>query len=397
VRRRWSPRGLLALLLIVAVWATCGVGVYLYLGSHRTALTSQALKPGQTRQARDAPINHLPGVLYLVQDGTVYQLRAGRFTPVLSSPGGATSWAQPSLSADAQSLLVVRRDYAFSDLYSADAAGHGLTQLTHNASKTVELNHWAFYPRLAPDGTMFFSYDAKDRFNNYNVVLSIYQMPVGGAIGQARRWTTPNSYTGGDLQPIPLASGGLLYTKYVFDNATSRILGQIWLTTRAGLPGRALTPAADDCSQPALSPDGTRLAMICTAAKQFASVEVAAFDGANLGPRVPLVTGQLASQPTWAPDGASLVYLAPTGTAGHFQLWRQVVPALPLPTVPPPTPAPAQARAAVRAGQATSTPTQVPTPTTTASPTPTPTPLPAAVQLTLDNDFDATSTIAWHA
>ncbi len=391
--RRWSPRGLLALLLAGAVWVSCGVGVYLYLGSHRTTLNSQAKKPGQTA-ARDAPISHLPGVLYLVQDGTVYQLRAGKFTPVLSAPGGATSWAQPAVSADGQSLLVVRRDYAFSDLYSADAAGHGLTQLTHNASRTVELNHWAFYPRPAPDGTMFFSYDAKDRFNNYNVVLSIYQMAPGGTIGQARKWTTPNGYTGGDLQPIPLASGGLVYTRYVFDNATSRILGQIWLTTRAGTPGHALTAAAADCSQPALSPDGTRLAMICTAARQFASVEVASFDGASLGPRLALVTGQLASQPTWAPDGGNLVYLAPTGTAGHFQLWRQVVPALPPPPVPP-SPAAPQARTATRVAQAT--PTAPATLAPSQPPTPTPTPLPAAVQLTLDNDFDATSTIAWHA
>jgi len=393
VSRRWSPRGLVALLLAAALWVTCGLGAYLYLGSHRSTLTSQAQKPGQGRQANDAPISHLPGVLYLVQDGTLYQLQRGTFTPVLSSPGGPGAWTQPALSPNGHSLLVVRRDYAFSDLYTTDAAGHGLTQLTHNASKTVELNHWAFYPRLTADGgSIFFSYDAKDRFNDYNVVLTIYQMPVGGTFTQARKWTTPNGYTGGDLQPVPLASGGLVYTKYSFDNASGRILAQIWLTTRAGSVGRALTPAADDCSEPALAPDGQRLAMICTAAKQVTSIEVAPFDGTNLGPRQTLVTGQLASQPAWAPNGGGLVYLAPQGAAGHFQLWLQPIPLAPPPTAAPPSAPPASPPRGAQVAKPTPTPALTPMP-----PAPSPTPLPAPIRLTQDNDFDATSAIAWHA
>ena len=397
MRRHWSPRGAVALVLAIVVWVGTGTGVYVYLGSHRSTVAARAQKPGEG-QHRDGPVNHLPGTLYLVQDGTLYQLQHGTFTAVLTWPGGAGGWTQPAVAPNGQSLLVVRRDYAFSDLYQVDPTGHTVHQLTHDANKTVELNHWAFYPRFTPDGgALVFSYDAKDRYNSYNVVLSVYQMPLGATFIQARKWTTPVNYTGGDLQPVPLASGGMIYTKYTFDQASSRILGQVWLTTKAGTMGRALTPAADDCSEPSLSPDGQRLAMTCTGGTQFASIEVAAFDGTNVGPRQTLVAGQLASQPTWAPDGSGLVYLAPVGAGGHFQLWLQLDPNPP-PPIPTPSARPSPSiRGTARTSTAGATST-VPTPSPTSpAPTPSPKPLPAPIQLTPDNDFDATSTIAWHA
>jgi hypothetical protein len=133
--------------------------------------------------------------------------------------------------------------------------------------------------------------------------------------------------------------------------------------------------------------------MICTGGTQIANVEVAAFNGILMGPRQVVVTGQLAAQPTWAPDSASLVYLAAQGVSGHFQLWLQQLP------VPPPPPtavaSPIAARpAAPPRGARVASPTPTPPPP---SPSPTPTPLPAPVQLTSSLNFDATSTIAWHA
>ena len=85
---------------------------------------------------------------------------------MLNSPGGAAGWTQPAFTPDGQSLVLVRRDYAYSDLYLIDPAGNVQEQLTHNANPTVELNHWAFYPRPSSDGALFFSYDPKDRFNS---------------------------------------------------------------------------------------------------------------------------------------------------------------------------------------------------------------------------------------
>lgn len=391
--QHWSASRALTLALIAATWLASGIGTYVFLSSQRSTLASQARRPGEEAASANGPLQRLPGSLYLVQDGTLYRLQHGTFTPLLK-PAGAASWTQPAVSPNGQSLVVVRRDYAYSDLYLVDTAGHVQSQLTHDANKTIELNHWAMYPRLAADGTtLFFSYDPKDRFNSYNVVLAVWSVPLGGSVSQMRKWTTPQGYTGGDLQPVPLPKGGVLYTKYSLDAAANKILAQIYLTTRTGTAGRALTPAADDCSQPSLSPDGQRLAMICTGGTQLANVVVAAFDGTNIGPRQVVVSGQMAAQPTWAPDSTSLIFLAAQGVSGHFQLWLQPIPQLPPPVAP--TPSPARAAATSRGARAAAaTPTPTPSP---AAPAPTPTPLPAPVQLTTNLNFDATSTIAWHA
>jgi len=388
IRPRWTAGRAAAVLLMAAVWIASGVAAYLYLGTHRTMLAGEAKKPTEAR-LRQGPISHLPGTLYLVQGGTLYRLERGSFGAVLNAPGGASRWTQPVFTPNGQSLVVVRRDYGSSDLYLVDTSGHNLNLLTHNASRTVEANHWAFYPRLSPDGSsLFFSYDRKDPSNFYNVVLSVYAMPMsaGSSFNQARKWTVPTSFTGGDIQPVPLPSGAVIYTKYSFDNKTSKILSQIYLTPRAGAQGKALTAIEDGCLQPALSPDGQRLAMICTGGKQFASLEIAHFDGSSLGPAEVLVSGQLAAQPTWSPDGTGVVYLAPQGPHGHFQLWLQPVPAPAPPASTTPTPSSTRGSQAAR-----STPTAPPTPTIA------PSPLPQPIQLTSDLDFDATSTIAWHA
>lgn len=389
IRPRWTAGRAVAVLLMATVWIASGVAAYLYLGAHRTTLTNEAKKPTEVK-LNQGPISHLPGTLYLVQGGTLYRLQRGSFSPVLNAPGGASVWTQPVFTPNGQSLVVVRRDYASSDLYLVDtSSGRNPNLLTHNASRTVEANHWAFYPRLSPDGaSLFFSYDRKDPANFYNVVLSVYSMPMtaSSSFNQAKKWTVPANFTGGDIQPLPLASGGVIYTKYSFDNKTNKILSQIYLTLRAGAPGKALTAIEDGCLQPALSPDGQRLAMICTGGKQFANLEIAHFDGSTLGPAQVLVSGQLAAQPTWSPDGSSLVYLAPQGLGGHFQLWVQPVPA------PAPAASAAPTPSSTRGSQAgRATPTAPPTPT------PTPSPLSQPIQLTSGLDFDATSTIAWHS
>jgi Tol biopolymer transport system component len=372
IRRRWSAPSALALAAIASVWLVAGLGVYLALSGHHAGVAAEAAKPVD-EQHSSGPLRSLPGTLYLVQAGTLYRLRHGTFTPLLAATSTAT-WTMPAVSPDGRSLVVVQRDYAYSDLYLVDASGHVQTQLTHDASSAVELNHWAMYPRLGPDGTtVWFDYDPKDPYSDYNVVMAVWSMPLEGTASQMRKWTEPHDYTGGDVQPVPLPSGGVIYTKYALGTSQNRIMGQLWLTTRAGSVGEALTQLDDDCSQPALSPDGRRVAMLCTGGKQTTSIEVASWNGTTLGPRQVVVSGQLAAQPTWSPDGQSLVYLAAQGITGHFQLWLQQLPLPPGTDVPTPTPS------AVSATRA-----------------PTPTPLPPAVQLSSNLDFDATSTVAWH-
>src|SRR5262245_9853735 len=117
-RRRWSSRRAVAMVLTVVVWLTAGVGVYLYLSAHRSTFGQIARKPDEANlNARNSPLSHLSGTLYLVQAGTLYRLQQGTFTAVLNSPGGAAGWTQPAFLPHGQSLVVVRRDYAYSDLF----------------------------------------------------------------------------------------------------------------------------------------------------------------------------------------------------------------------------------------------------------------------------------------
>jgi Tol biopolymer transport system component len=145
--------------------------------------------------------------------------------------------------------------------------------------------------------------------------------------------------------------------------------------------GKALTLPQDNCAQPALSPDETMLAMICTAGGQTGRLVVAPFNGTTLGQSRTLIEGQLCAAPAWSPDGNGLAYFAATGASGHFQLFYLTVPAVATAT-PSPSAAPSSSP---RAGA-----------TPSARPTPSPAP-PVPVQVSYDLDFDATAAPAWSA
>src|SRR5262249_2892575 len=154
----------------------------------------------------------------------------------------------------------------YSDLYELSAAGAVERQLTNDASRQVDLNHWSFYPSVSADGAgVLYSYDRKYFTGSYLVDLSVYRMPLDGGQRQAQIWSTPNQGTGGDLQPIGLASGGLIYTKTEIDGASNQVLARIWYQRGQRTRGAALSAAGQRCEQPALSPNGTQVAMVCTA------------------------------------------------------------------------------------------------------------------------------------
>lgn len=284
---------------------------------------------------------------------------------------------QPSVTPDG-SILAVKRDRFYSDVYVLNPFGGIVRKITNNAAPTrysdISANHWAFYPRLSVDGsTLWLAYD-QPKFG-YDVVLSIWSMPYGGTIKQGRLWTSAADYTGGDVQPLPL-QGGVIYTRYDY-GPDLKLVGRLWYTNRRLGIGRPLTDPTEDCRNPSLSPDGTQIAMICTYEKQESYLTVASWDGSTLGPRKTIIDNQLVAQPAWAPDGSGIAYLAP-GAGGAFQLWF-----LPRAAYAP-------------------TPSPVPTPTPGGphnGPLPSPTHAPAVVvkpiQITTSNGFDATSTIAW--
>ena len=396
-----SRGALLAVVLALAVlWGSAGVGVYKLLGSHRAAFNQRAARPDEAGSSVNPALAALPGTLYLVQDGTLYHLQKGRFTSVLPAGG----WGQPSLLPGGLGLVLMRRDPSgYSDLYRVDAAGR-TQQLTHDQGRgavqgidpgnQLVTQYWAMFPRVSPDGTQM--YFTTDRYKHvrccpFDVTMRVAQMPIAGgtpkfwtvdAVTQTDTHTEDGDYAGGDSRPVPVPAGGLLFVRYAYAGTT--ITSQLLLIRQARGAVTPLTAGDDRCDEPSVSPDGTRVAMICSYGRQMTSLEVAAFDGTSLGPRQVLVTGVQAAQPVWSPDGARLVYLAPVGISGHFQLWSVAAPATlpsPVPTVKP-----------VDRGRL-----PTPTPPVAASAPPTAVAGAPPVQLTQNLDFDATSPIAWAA
>src|SRR6266850_2287632 len=295
-------RFILAAALVVLMLFS-GVGSYMYLGSRQTNLAAAPQEP--TKASPTPGAFNLPGTLFVVQSGAIYSLSAGRFHALTRSAG----WTQLG-SYPGGSLMAVSRSVLSSDIYVLSRLGKVLKRVTNNTAPAgnpdTSARHWAFYPRVSYNGKLlFFSYD-KPKYG-FDVPMSIWAMPVGGSIQQARIWTTSIDYTGGDMQPLPLPSGGLIYTKYQYYDR--KIVSQIWITNQPEIAyrcnnfcisvppgsghGRALTRPDEDCSQATLSPDRHTIAMICSHQTQLSYLEVAAFNGSSLGPRRNVITNQL--------------------------------------------------------------------------------------------------------
>ena len=360
--------------VLVVVMLVAGPTTYIFLAGKTSKVAAPPARPTEATPRPQAL--SLPGTLYVAQDGALYSLAAGRFHQLTTEAG----WMQPSLAPDG-SIIAVKRDAFYSDVYVLNRYGTVVRRVTNNAAPArlrydTGQNHWSFYPHVSPDGrTLWMSYD-QPKFG-YDVVLSIWAMPFGGTVSQGRVWTNASDYTGGDVQPVPVKSGGIIYTKYDF-GPDSKLVGRLWFTNRAYSYGTPLTSPDEDCRNPSMSPDGNYVAMVCTYEKQVSYLTFASWNGSTLGPRTPIITNQLVAQPTWAPDGSGIAYLAPGVSAGPFQLWWLPKAYYSRPAPPSPTPTPGG-------------PHNGPLP----SPSPPPAVVVKPIQVTTNNGFDATSPLAW--
>ena len=297
---------------LVAAMLAFGVGVYEAAGLLR-ANHHTVHRPSEV----SAP--SLPGTMYVVQAGAIYRFQHGSFRQITSESG----WMQPSTAPNNQ-LVAVRRQGNYSDLFLLSSSGKTTAQLSHNGStRAVEDNHWTFYPRFSPDGqSLFYDFDPKDAFNSYRIDLAIFVSPMTPG-SRAQEFTNPNDYTGGDVQPVPMRDGSLIYTKFSIDDSF-QVHSQVWIQRRAGSEGAALTSAEAGCGQPAVSPDEKLIAMVCTkGSSQSAELDVASLDTSNLtlGSPATLVSGRMVASPSFSPDGKTIAFLAPDSPGGHFQLW----------------------------------------------------------------------------
>jgi Tol biopolymer transport system component len=290
-----------------------GVGVYSAAGYLKTGRT-HVQRPTQTTGPS------LPGTMYVVQAGAIYRFQQGKFNQITAEAG----WMQPSADPHGGRLVAVRRQTNMSEIFVLERNGRVWAQLTRNSTSGIEFNHWAFYPRFSADGSqIFYTYDPKDPYNSYRVDLAIFSSPSDPASRKSVQWTFPNEYTGGDVGPVPMRGGGLIFTRFSID-AQSKVHSQIWLQSRPGSAGVALTDPESNCLQPALSADGQTLAMVCTQGQPLsAQLVVASLLPATftIGQATVLVKGQLIASPAFSPDGKTVAYLAPVTPAGGFQLW----------------------------------------------------------------------------
>jgi Tol biopolymer transport system component len=304
---------------LLALMAGFGFGVNRLIASRKAKIPTQATVfiPTGTRAAVV-----LPGTLYLAEHGELYRLSDGFFTNLHLSVA-AGQWMQPAYVPGTQDIVAVLRSAEFSDLYLLNSQGGVLRQLSHNATAQVNkvwLNHWMFWPHLAADGnTIYFSYD-QPKSGTYAVDFNVWTGSLNGKLAN-KQLTDSNPYTGGDVSPVLMKNGDVMYSRYAI--GSGNVFSLIALETRPQRTPVLLTTPSQDCGQPAPSPDGTMVAMVCIGGTglQSTRLEVAPLAGTKLGaPRI-LVNNCLCSAPQWAPDGSGLIYFNPADLSGHFELW----------------------------------------------------------------------------
>ncbi len=277
-----------------------------------------------------SPQIRLSGTIFVSQDGAIYAI-SGSSVRRLPLPAGG-DWIQPRVLPDG-SVLVIRRFDEYSDLYHVSAAGRVLSRMTDNdqssSNKTLQLDHWVIYPAVGPDGTsVYFATDAPKPApkQSYEVDFSLWSAPLSGqvAIGDqgvtgGTRWSVPDAYTGGDIEPVPLPDGSLLYSSYA-NTGKGTVATVLGVQTGPRSPMVSLTTPAQDCGAPAVAADGVTVAMVCDLG-QTANLEVATLNGTTLSaPRV-IVANCLCNAPSWSPSGDNLLYMNASNPDGNFGLW----------------------------------------------------------------------------
>jgi hypothetical protein len=348
-------RRLLTWLVLLVLMAAFGAGVNRYLASgDATAFAPATQRPTHTNVKLP-----LPGTVYFADDGGLFAMTGTHITQLQAEGRG---WTQPVLLPGVGLLAIKVTANYYSDLYELDPNGRVEAQLSHDSGKVTATalgaDDWIYYPAVGPGNTLYFAYDwpkggLDDPNNGLQVDLSIWETTLGNQITRTNvqnssgitQQSWANYYTGGDISPVPLLGGGLIYVDYEAATDNSEVstpvpgagpgdeVSQIRTDPTPNPNGKGdgtpLTQPGDDCAQPALNAAQTEIAMVCTPVVNGApsstesDLVVASFDAATgtLGPLDRIVTGTMAASPTWSTDGTDLLYEAPEAGDGYLELW----------------------------------------------------------------------------
>ena len=306
-------RRFLATIASVALMALFGYAVWAVLGTLQTK-GSTTIKPTAEKALVD-----LPGTVDVVQGGHIYSLSNLQFTELHTSPG---DWVQAAPAPNGDLLGVVRGN-GYSNIYLLNSQGQTIRTLLNETSSYFFDNHFAFYPRVSANGqSLFYAWNWLDPDANYDVDFEIQAVPLANTDADPTVWSTPNEYQGGDVEPVPLANGGVIYSKYAVNTATGATYSQLAYIASPYANLVYLTTPQENCSEASINRAGTTIAMICTDnLHQSTTLDLATWNGTSLGPLRVVSNGPLAASPTWSQTGNSLLFLDPVKRNQPFQLW----------------------------------------------------------------------------
>lgn len=268
-------------------------------GSALAASTLVYPRPERMRAQGSNP----PGQILFARSGNIWRWRAGEATMIIED--GAAS--EPRWSPDAGQVLFVRSGYSFSDLYIRTLFDQSEVQITYNevfgypqgSAEYAANSIWVHDPSWSAAGPIAY---ASDYFTPYGV-LALWVMNFPGATPSLYLSDPPDQSIAG----VSISSDGgvAAYSSRMLSGSAGEFVSFVAVQDLGSLESRILIDAAEGAFDPALEPDGLRVA---AAVRQGGITDIWLYDRAGSDPQR-VTTGANATQPCWLSDGSWLAFL----------------------------------------------------------------------------------------
>jgi len=286
------------------------------------------------------PDAYVPGHLYYVKGRAIYSLHHTQ------APDFVTTGSEPAISPDGDHLAFILFSKNYQDLWLLDLKTHALTKLVDDSPRVpvnVATAYTAAMPAWTDDGqSVLFSWSypgapLAGTINFDRLGLSITRCAITAPCTEnnAAKLTTPAFESGGDYNAVPRPGdpSTLVYSKYQYETArdnTSRALAYLVALNPTTEVATSLTPLLDNISQPTWSPDGKTLVFVKTSddQKQTSIWEMSFHspgDPNDYAKAHLLVTGNpFSADPVFSPDGKDLAFLQ-TSDDGRLHLYTSQI------------------------------------------------------------------------